>query len=66
MAFFLMLLHDLGKEGLGELVFWSHTQDNDGLVYLAVSICLYFVSFLLIKGVKYRFDLTESPPMGGE
>jgi hypothetical protein len=61
-AFFLILLHDLGKEGLGELIFWSHPKDHDGLVYLVVSICLYFVSFLLVQRVRFRLDLTESDP----
>lgn len=63
-AFFLILLVDLGKEGLGELIFWSHPLDYDGMAYLLVSICLCFVNFLLFQRAQYRSDLTESDLRG--
>jgi len=49
MAIFLMLLHDLSEEGLKELTFFSHPTDQDGLLYLGLSVCLFIASFFILQ-----------------
>jgi hypothetical protein len=51
-AFFLALVQDLTKEGLGELMFLSHPTDHDALMYLAMGMSLLSVSFLVIRMKK--------------
>ncbi len=49
MAIFLTLLHDLSEEGLKELMFFSPRRDQDGLLYLLLSFCLFIASFFILR-----------------
>ena len=54
MAIFLMLVHDLREEGLKELMSFSYPRDLDGLLYLGLSVCLFIVSFFILRKSKRR------------
>jgi len=60
MAIFLMLLHDLSKEGLKELTFFSHPMDQDGLLYLGLFVCLFITSFFILRISKGKGLMSDA------
>jgi hypothetical protein len=66
MAIFLLLLHDLSKEGLKELIFFYPPMDQDGLLYLGLVLCLFIASFFILRRYKKQAQRKEPMSDAGE